>query len=62
MSIRILLVDDHVVVRLGLRMLLEPEPDIEIVGEADSASDGLNQVTLLEPDVILMDIGLPDSV
>ncbi len=60
MSIRILLVDDHVVVRMGLRMLLEPEPDIEIVGEADSASEGLNQVTSLEPDVILMDIGLPD--
>jgi two-component system response regulator NreC len=60
MSIRILLVDDHAVVRLGLRMLLEPEPDIEIVGEADSASEGLNLVTSLEPDVILMDIGLPD--
>jgi len=38
MSIRILLVDDHAVVRLGLRMLLDHEPDIEIVGEADSAS------------------------
>ena len=60
MSIRILLVDDHAVVRLGLRMLLEHEPDIEIVGEADSASEGLNLVTQLEPDVILMDIGLPD--
>ena len=60
MSIRILLVDDHVVVRMGLRMLLEHEADIEIVGEADSASEGLNQVSRLEPDVILMDIGLPD--
>jgi two-component system response regulator NreC len=60
MSIRILLVDDHAVVRLGLRMLLDHEPDIEIVGEADSASEGLNLVTQLEPDVILMDIGLPD--
>lgn len=60
MAIRILLVDDHAVVRLGLRMLLEHEPDIEIVGEADSASEGLNLVTKLEPDVILMDIGLPD--
>jgi two-component system response regulator NreC len=60
MSIRILLVDDHAVVRLGLRMLLDHEPDIEIVGEADSASEGLNLVTQLKPDVILMDIGLPD--
>jgi two-component system response regulator NreC len=41
-------------------MLLEHEPDIEIVGEADSASEGLNLLVSLEPDVILMDIGLPD--
>lgn len=60
MSIRILLVDDHAVVRLGLRMLLESERDVEIVGEAESASDGLNQAVRLKPDVILMDIGLPD--
>jgi len=60
MSIKILLVDDHAVVRLGLRMLLENEQDIEIVGEADSASEGLNQVARLKPDVVLMDIGLPD--
>jgi len=60
MSIKILLVDDHAVVRLGLRMLLENEHDIEIVGEADSASEGLNQVARLKPDVVLMDIGLPD--
>lgn len=60
MKIRLLLVDDHAVVRTGLRMLLEGEEDIEIVGEAQNASETLNQISLLNPDVILMDIGLPD--
>jgi two-component system, NarL family, response regulator NreC len=60
MKISLLLVDDHAVVRVGLRMLLESEPDIEIVGEADSGSEALNQVTRYLPDVVLMDIGLPD--
>lgn len=60
MSVRILLVDDHAVVRSGLRMLLEGEQDIEIVGEAGSASESLNRITKLKPDVVLMDIGLPD--
>jgi two-component system response regulator NreC len=59
-KIRILLVDDHAVVRMGLRMLLENETDIHIVGEAGSASEALNQVARLNPDVVLMDIGLPD--
>lgn len=60
MKIRLLLVDDHAVVRTGLRMLLEGEEDIEIVGEAQNATETLNQISLLNPDVILMDIGLPD--
>lgn len=60
MKIHLLLVDDHAVVRTGLRMLLEGETDIEIVGEAENASDGLNQISQLNPDVVLMDIGLPD--
>jgi two-component system response regulator NreC len=60
MKIRLLLVDDHIVVRMGLRMLLESETDLEIVGEADSASQALNELSRLKPDVILMDIGLPD--
>jgi two-component system response regulator NreC len=59
-KIRLLLVDDHAVVRTGLRMMLEGEHDIEIVGEADSASEALNQISQLEPEVVLMDIGLPD--
>jgi two-component system response regulator NreC len=60
MTTRLLLVDDHAVVRSGLRMLFENEQDIEIVGEADNASDALQEARRLKPDVILMDIGLPD--
>lgn len=60
MSIRLLLVDDHKVVRSGLRMLLEDEPDVEIVGEAGTAREAIEAVPVLLPDVILMDIGLPD--
>lgn len=60
MSTRILLVDDHAVVRMGLRMLLEADDSLEIVGEAASAEDAINACDQLEPDVVLMDIGLPD--
>jgi two-component system response regulator NreC len=60
MTIRLLLVDDHAVVRSGLKMLLENERDVEIVGEAASASEAMEAATRLKPNVILMDIGLPD--
>jgi two-component system response regulator NreC len=60
MTTRLLLVDDHAVVRSGLKMLFENEQDMEIVGEADTASGALNEARRLTPDVILMDIGLPD--
>jgi two-component system response regulator NreC len=60
MTIRLLLVDDHAVVRSGLKMLLENERDVEIVGEASSASEAMEAATRLKPNVILMDIGLPD--
>jgi len=53
-------VDDHAVVRSGLRMLLENERDVEIVGEAASASEAMESAMRLKPTVILMDIGLPD--
>jgi len=59
-KMRLLLVDDHAVVRSGLRMLLENEPDVEIVGEAGSAEDSLDALEKLNPDVVMMDIGLPD--
>ncbi len=60
MTTRILLVDDHAVVRSGLRMLLENERDVEIIGEAASAHEAIEAAMELRPNVILMDIGLPD--
>ena len=60
MTSRLLLVDDHAVVRSGLRMLLEPEDDFEIVGEAASGREALRAVAETAPDIVLMDIGLPD--
>jgi len=60
MKIRLLLVDDHQVVRSGLRMLLASESDVEIVGEAGTAREALEAVRRLNPTVVLMDIGLPD--
>lgn len=60
MTIRVLIADDHAVVRLGIRMLLENESDIEIIGEAEAAAEAVQQAARLKPDVLLMDIGLPD--
>lgn len=60
MKTKLLLVDDHAVVRSGLRMLLNGENDVEIVGEAGTASEAIKAVSALKPDVVLMDIGLPD--
>jgi two-component system response regulator NreC len=60
MTIRLLLVDDHAVVRSGLKMLLTNEADMEIVGEAASGSEAVAGAGSARPDVILMDIGLPD--
>jgi two-component system response regulator NreC len=61
MTIRILLVDDHAIVRSGLKMLLASEAELEIVGEAGTAQEAIAQVEALQPDLVLMDIGLPDS-
>jgi DNA-binding NarL/FixJ family response regulator len=56
---RILLVDDHEVVRLGLKALLDHHAQFEVVGEAGSAKEALEQVGRLHPDIVLMDIRLP---
>lgn len=61
MTIRLLLVDDHAVVRSGLHMLLANEPDVEIIGEAETATQAIAATAELKPDVIVMDIGLPDK-
>jgi DNA-binding NarL/FixJ family response regulator len=58
---RIILVDDHEVVRLGLKSLLERHPQFEVVGEAGSARDALEQVAATAPDVVVMDIRLPGT-
>jgi len=57
---RLLLVDDHAIVRAGLRMLLEAHPDMEIIGECENGQDAIRRALELKPDVILMDVGLPD--
>jgi two-component system, NarL family, response regulator DevR len=58
---RILLVDDHEVVRLGLKALLERHPQFDIIGEASSAREALEQVANNHPDVVVMDIRLPGT-
>ena len=59
-DIGVLIVDDHLVLRSGLRLLLESETGIEIIADADSAEDALRLASELQPDVILMDIQLPN--
>lgn len=58
---RILLVDDHEVVRLGVRALLEDEPGMEVVGEAGTVQEAMSLVTELLPDVVVLDLRLPDG-
>ncbi len=58
---KILLVDDHEVVRLGLKALLEHHTQFEVVGEAATAKEALEQVARLHPDIVLMDIRLPGT-
>jgi NarL family two-component system response regulator LiaR len=58
--IRVLVVDDHPVVRRGIKSLLAEEDDLEVVGEAINGKDALSQVSELHPDVILMDLVMPE--
>jgi DNA-binding NarL/FixJ family response regulator len=57
--IRVLVVDDQAIVRSGLRMILESQPDIVVVGEAGNGEEGLVAADRLQPDVVLMDIRMP---
>ena len=59
-SIRVLVVDDHIIVRQGLRMIMEEEPDMEVAGEAGSAEELMQKMVESEWDVVLLDITLPD--
>jgi DNA-binding NarL/FixJ family response regulator len=58
--VRVLIVDDHVVVRQGIRALLATEPDIEVIGEAENGREAVAQADRLSPDVILMDLVMPE--
>jgi NarL family two-component system response regulator LiaR len=57
--IRVLIADDHAILRKGIRALLSTEPDIEVVGEASDGAEALAQAEALQPDVILMDLVMP---
>jgi len=59
-NVRVLIVEDHLMVRMGLSLILEKIGDITLIGEAENGLDGVNQAKLLLPDVVLMDIGLPE--
>jgi DNA-binding NarL/FixJ family response regulator len=59
-KLRIVLADDHVIVRQGLRALLEDEPDIEVVGEANHGREAIEVVREAMPDVVLVDVAMPD--
>jgi len=61
MSARILIVDDHAVVRAGLAMLVNAEDDLEVVGEAGSAREAIFEARSTKPDVVLMDVMMPDQ-
>jgi len=60
MSIRVLICDDHIMVRQGVRMVLQSEADIELVGEAGRGEEACALTEQLRPDVVIMDISLPD--
>jgi len=60
MSITVFLADDHAVVRDGLRFLLDAQPDIQVIGDAANGRDAMDQVPKLCPDVVVMDIAMPE--
>ncbi|MBN2304769.1 MAG: response regulator transcription factor, partial [Anaerolineae bacterium] len=60
MAIRVLIIDDHAIVRAGMRMLLQSDPEIEIVGEGETGLDALRLAHDLQPDVIVMDVTMPE--
>src|SRR2546430_16882369 len=58
-KINVLLADDHTVVRQGLRMLIEGEPDISVVGEAENGLQTVQMARKLRPDVVVLDVAMP---
>jgi len=60
-SVKVLIVDDHAVVRAGLKLLIDAEEDLEAAGEAGSARDAIFEARSLKPDVVLLDVVMPDQ-
>ena len=60
-DIKILLVDDHAVVRMGFKMLIEAEPDMTVIAEAESGELGIKAFKEHKPDIVIMDITMPGS-
>ncbi len=60
MSIRVVIADDHAIVRDGLKLLLESQPDIVVAGEAENGRDAIKQAKKLRPDIVVMDIAMPE--
>jgi DNA-binding NarL/FixJ family response regulator len=60
MATKILLADDHAVIRQGLRSLLEKHPDVEVVGEAEDGQKAMDMVEKLKPNIVIMDISMPN--
>lgn len=56
----VLLVDDHAVVRQGFRMIISAEPDFEVIGEASNGREAVSEAELLQPDIVLMDVSMPE--
>lgn len=59
MTIRILLIDDHALFRSGVRLLLQRQPDLDVVAEASDGIEGVKRAKALQPDVILLDLNMP---
>ena len=60
MKVKVLLIDDHHLVRKGIRLLLEDTDDIEVIGEASNGKEGLEKMKALQPDLALVDISMPE--
>ena len=61
MSVRVLIVDDHAVVRTGLRLLLEKQDDMDAVGEAGTVEEAIAEARALKPDLVLLDLTFPGT-
>jgi DNA-binding NarL/FixJ family response regulator len=59
MAARILLVDDHEVVRRGVKLLLQHQPEWEVCGEAQNGKEAIDQVVILKPDLVILDLSMP---